>query len=68
MTQIVDVRKLRQSLKMTQDDFALRFGFPVNTLRKWEQGRRRPDRAARTLLLVIANSPAAVDDAIQAAS
>ena len=36
-------------------------------MRDWEQRRRKPDAAARVLLLVIAHNPAAVDAAIRAA-
>ena len=67
MTEI-DVKKLRQSLKLTQTAFAKRIGVPVDTLRKWEQGRRRPDGAAQTLLKVLAHSPDAVEDALRMAS
>jgi putative transcriptional regulator len=53
----VDVRTIRQRLHMTQSDFAARFGIPEGTLKDWEQGRRKPDAAARSFLLVIARSP-----------
>ena len=38
----VDVRAIRRRLAMTQAEFAARFGFSVNTVRHWEQGKRRP--------------------------
>ena len=38
----VDVKAIRTKLGMTQEEFAGRFGFSVNTLRHWEQGRRAP--------------------------
>jgi putative transcriptional regulator len=49
----VDVRALRLRLKMTQGQFAKRFGFAVSALRDWEYKRRNPDRSARVLLKVI---------------
>lgn len=64
----VDVKELRQSLNLTQTAFAKRIGIPVDTLRKWEQGRRRPDGAARTLLIVLSHSPDTVDEALKVAS
>jgi putative transcriptional regulator len=64
----VDVRKLRQNLRLSQPEFALRFGFNLATLRQWEQGRRCPDGAARTLLAVISRSPDAVQEAVAVAS
>jgi len=56
----VDVAKLRHRLGLSQIAFARAFGLDVTALHAWEQGRRRPDRAARVLLAVIAKEPAAV--------
>lgn len=56
----VDVAKLRHRLGLSQIAFARTFGLDVTALHAWEQGRRRPDRAARVLLAVIAKEPAAV--------
>ena len=36
----IDVKAIRTRLDMTQEEFAGRFGFSINTLRHWEQGRR----------------------------
>jgi putative transcriptional regulator len=62
----VDVKAIRTGLKLSQAEFAQRFGFPVATVREWEQGRRRPEQAARTLLLVIASKPEIVDEVLAA--
>src|SRR5437763_9162334 len=56
----VDVAKLRHRLGLSQAAFARSFGLDVTALHAWEQGRRRPDRAARVLLAVIAKEPQAV--------
>ena len=56
----IDVAQIRQSLKMTQQEFASRFGFSVATLRHWERGDRSPSGSARVLLTVIARAPKAV--------
>jgi putative transcriptional regulator len=56
----VDVAKLRHRLGLSQAAFARTFGLDVTALHAWEQGRRRPDRAARVLLAVIAKEPQAV--------
>jgi putative transcriptional regulator len=53
----IDVKKLRNDLGLTQEDFAARYGIPTATLREWEQRRRVPDAATRSYLLVIARSP-----------
>ncbi len=39
----IDVKAIRAKLDMTQEEFAGRFGFSINTLRDWEQGRRVPE-------------------------
>jgi putative transcriptional regulator len=39
----IDVKAIRIGLKMTQQEFAGRFGFSINTLRHWEQGSRQPE-------------------------
>jgi putative transcriptional regulator len=56
----VDVARLRHRLGLSQTAFARTFGLDVTALHAWEQGRRRPDRAARVLLAVIAREPQAV--------
>src|SRR5688500_17830802 len=55
-----DVTVLRRRLKLSQAEFANRFGFSVATVRNWEQGRVMADGPARVLLPVIANEPPAV--------
>lgn len=63
-----NVRALRIKLKLTQSQFAAKFGFHPATLRNWEQGRTVPDGPARVLLAVIAKHPEAVEDALRKAS
>jgi putative transcriptional regulator len=63
----IDVRAIRMKLGMTQEEFAGRFGFSVNTLRHWEQGKRQPEGPTRAYLLVIDRAPKAVQKALEAA-
>ena len=63
----IDVKAIRTRLDMTQEEFAARFGFSVNTLRRWEQGSRQPEGPTRTYLLVIERAPKAVQNALQTA-
>jgi putative transcriptional regulator len=51
------VRILRMALGLTQEEFARAYGIPVATLRDWEQGRRQPDQASKTLLKLIERMP-----------
>lgn len=60
----VDVRAVREGYGLTQEEFALRFGLDLSTLRNWEQGRTRPDGPARVLLKVIERHPRAVEEAL----
>lgn len=61
----IDVRAIRISLQMTQEMFAEKFGFNLSTLRQWEQGRARPDGAARTLLMVVSRSPEIIKNVVE---
>jgi putative transcriptional regulator len=51
------VRIVRMSLGLTQEEFARAYGIPVATLRDWEQRRREPDQASKTLLKLIERMP-----------
>ena len=62
---VIDVRTVRRKLKLSQTQFAARFGFAPASVRNWEQGRTRPDGPARVLLAVIAKHPEAVEDALR---
>jgi len=59
------VRALRKKLNLTQEEFAARFHLPLGTVRDWEQGAHRPDKAAQVLLTVIAREPDAVARALE---
>jgi putative transcriptional regulator len=63
----LDVKAIRAKLGFTQEQFAGRFGFNLNTLRHWEQGMRQPEGPARAYLLVIDRAPEAVQKALRAA-
>ncbi len=53
----IDVKSIRLSLALSQDDFASEFGFSVNQIRNWEQGRSRPMGGERAYLMMIECSP-----------
>jgi putative transcriptional regulator len=63
----VDVRVIRDELGMSQDEFARQFGFSVATIKNWEQGRRAPEEAAKTLLQIIRSEPKLVARQVQRA-
>lgn len=60
----VNVKAIRQQLNMSQREFARRFGFNLDALQNWEQGRRFPDSTARVLLKVIEKHPGVVEDTL----
>lgn len=53
----LDVREIRESLNLSQYQFAALIHVSVKTLRNWEQGIRRPGGAAAALLTAIRNDP-----------
>lgn len=60
----IDVAAIRKRLGLSQGEFATRFGFKVDAIQNWEQGRRRPKGAARAFLRVIEREPEAVQRAL----
>lgn len=60
-----DVKSIRERLGLSQRQFAALMGVSIDTLQNWEQNRRRPRGAARTLLLIAAKHPEAVLDVLQ---
>lgn len=61
----IDVRAIREKLDLSRASFAERFGLAVAAVRDWEQGLRRPDPAARVLLMVICRNPDVVAAAVR---
>ena len=51
------VAEARASVGLSQQEFALLLGVSARTLQDWEQGRREPTGAARTLLKVAVKHP-----------
>ena len=64
---LVDPKKIRRRLKLTQVAFAERYAIPLGTLRDWERRARFPDAAARAYLQVISEDPAGIARLLTAA-
>jgi len=60
------VKAIRKAVARSPKEFEQKFGIPARTMEGWEQGRRQPDPAARTLLKVIERDPGAVERALAA--
>ncbi|MEL6061578.1 MULTISPECIES: helix-turn-helix domain-containing protein [unclassified Methylobacterium] len=58
----VDVAAIRKRTGNSQPVFASSIGVPVDTLRQWEQGRRRPQGAALVLLAMLERKPRLVEE------
>jgi DNA-binding transcriptional regulator YiaG len=60
----IDVKAIRERLGLSQDEFAMRFGFDAASLRNWEQGRTEPEAAVRSFFKVIETHPETVENAL----
>lgn len=60
-----DVVVARTNAGLSQSAFAKVLGISVRTLQEWEQGRRRPSGAARTLIGIAARHPQVIVEAVQ---
>ena len=54
------VTEARKKTGLSQSQFAALMGVSVRTLQGWEQGRKQPSGAARTLLAIASTNPQAV--------
>ncbi len=54
------VIEARQKTGLSQSQFAALLGVSVRTLQGWEQGRKQPSGAARTLLAIASINPKAL--------
>jgi putative transcriptional regulator len=59
------VREVRETLGLSQSEFARQFGLSLRSLQEWEQARRLPDAAVLTYLRVIERNPKAVRSALR---
>nr|WP_245329155.1 DNA-binding protein [Bradyrhizobium centrolobii] len=55
-------------MSLSQDDFAAEFGFTINQIRDWEQGRTRPLGGLRAYLMLIKTDPKTVLEILRASA
>ncbi len=52
-----DIRAVRRKAQMSQAQFARAFNLSIDTIKGWEQGKRKPDTAATNYLRIIDADP-----------
>ena len=62
VSNLPSVGSIREKTGLSQERFATLLGVSIRTLQDWEQGRRAPSGAARTLLLIAERNPKALLD------
>ena len=60
VTTVPSVTSIREKTGLSQARFAQLLGVSVRTLQDWEQGRRAPSGAAKTLLMIAEKNPRAI--------
>jgi putative transcriptional regulator len=63
---LTEVAQARFATSFTQNELANIMGVSIRTLQDWEQGRRQPSGAAKTLLRVACKHPRVVREAAMA--
>lgn len=61
----IDVKAIRVKTGLSQRDFASTFGFGIDQLKQWEQGRSRPVQGLRAYLLLIDDQPIQMVEALR---
>ena len=62
----IDTKAIRAKMKLSQAQFAERYGLSAAAVRDWEQGRRVPEAGTRAFLTVLSREPEAVERALAA--
>ncbi|MET0038004.1 MAG: NadS family protein [Candidatus Thiodiazotropha lotti] len=52
-----EVKAIREKIGVSQEKFAILLGVSKRTVENWEQGRRQPTGAARSLLRIVEADP-----------
>ena len=61
-----EVKAIRERLGVSQGKFAMILGVSKRTVENWEQGRRHPTGAARSLLKIVESDPELALQALRA--
>ncbi len=66
IVEVPEAARARASVGLSQTAFAALMGVSARTLQDWEQGRRQPTGAAKTLLLVAERHPEVLRELMEA--
>ena len=61
----VKVQTVREGLQMTQEEFAIRYGFALRSVQNWERGHRKPPPLVSKYLRVIQRRPREAGEALE---
>ena len=61
-----EVKAIRENMGVSQEKFAVILGVSKRTVENWEQGRRHPTGAARSLLKIVEADPQYALEALRA--
>jgi putative transcriptional regulator len=64
----IDVKAIWARRGLIQEEFCIKYGLSVASLRDWERGRFSPDPTARAYLTIIDRAPEAVEEALTGAA
>ena len=56
-----NVRKIRNGLGYSREDFATMFGFSLYKIENWERGKSNPTRSDLVLLTLLEHNPTLVE-------
>ena len=62
----ITIKELRENTGLTQKAFASKYGIPLGTLRRWEQGESRPAPYILGMLSMLLPTPEKYSEIIQA--
>jgi putative transcriptional regulator len=60
----LDLAAIRGRTGLSREAFARRIGVSMDTLRDWENGRRKPEGPARVLLAMLSRNPRVLEETL----
>lgn len=64
--EISPIATARQKIGLSQSEFAKMLGVSLRTLQEWEQGRRTPSGAAKSLITIAIKNPEVIKELLVA--